>query len=235
MLRITNTVVSQLDLRELLDVISASIREAIGCDTVGVGLYNNESKQLIAFSTQFPPGHPFREMGVEIPLEGSPGGLAFTSGQPVFLDKPDLGRFNSDFIKRIHEDGYRSGGSIPLIAQGRKLGVLGVASKRENSLSDDDKQLLVQVANQVAIAVDNAMNFERARAAEERAKRQSERLQLLLEINNAVVSNLDLPELLAAISASLRRVLPHDFAGMALYDADSGQLRVQALDHALNE
>jgi formate hydrogenlyase transcriptional activator len=234
MLRITNTVVSQLDLRELLDVVSASIREAMGCDTVGVGLYDQESKKLIAFSTQFPPGHPFREKGVEIPFEGTPGGLAFTTGQPVFLDKPDPERFNSYYARRIYEDGYRSGGSIPLIAQGRKLGVLGAASKRDNAFLDRDKELLVQVANQVAIAVDNALNFERAREAEEHAKRQSERLRLLLEINNAIVSNLNLPELLAAISAALRRTLPYDFAGMALYDAGSGQLRVQALDHTLH-
>src|SRR5215468_1893078 len=214
MLRITNTVVSQLDLRELLDVISASIREAMGCDAVGVGLYSYETKQLLSFSTQFPPGHPFREMGVEIPLEGSPAGLAFTSGQPVFLDKPDLGRFNSDFIKRIHEDGYRSGGSIPLIAQGRKLGVLGVASKRENSLSDDEKKLLVQVANQVAIAIDNALNFERARAAELEVKRQSDRLQLLLNLNNAIASALDPPALFRAVSASLREVMRNDIVGV---------------------
>jgi formate hydrogenlyase transcriptional activator len=234
MLRVTNTVVSRLNLQELLDVISATICEEIGCDTAGVGLYDQKSDRLIAFSTQFPQGHPYREKGVQIPFEGTTGGLAFTTGQPVFVDKPDPERFNSHYAKRIYEDGYRSGGSIPLIAQGRKLGVLGVASKRENSLSDDEKELLIQVANQVAIAVDNALNFERARKAEEHAKRQSERLQLLLDINNAVVSNLNLPGLLAAISAGLRRVLPYDFAGMALYDADSGQLRVQALDHTLH-
>ncbi|HKC88121.1 MAG TPA: sigma 54-interacting transcriptional regulator, partial [Blastocatellia bacterium] len=230
MLRITNTVVSQLDLRELLDVISASIREAMGCDAVGVGLYSYETKQLLSFSTQFPPGHPFREKGVEIPLEGSPGGLAFTSGQPVFLDKPDLGRFNSDFIKRIHEDGYRSGGSIPLIAQGRKLGVLGVASKRENSLSDDDRELLVQVANQAAIAVDNALNFERARKAEQQAKRQSDRLQLLLNLNNAIASALDPPALFRAVSASLRQVFQHDFAILGLYDDQKKELCAYAID-----
>src|SRR5262249_54137811 len=94
MLRITNTVVSQLDMRELLDVISDSIREEMGCDTVGVGLYDQKSDQLIAFSTQFPPGHPFREKGVQIPFEGTTGGLAFTTGQPVFVDKPDPERFN---------------------------------------------------------------------------------------------------------------------------------------------
>jgi formate hydrogenlyase transcriptional activator len=151
------------------------------------------------------------------------------------VDKADLDRLISDYDRRGYELGYRSGGNIPLIAQGRKLGVLGFASKRERAYSDDDKELLCQIANQAAIAVDNALNFERARKAEEQAKRQSERLQLLLDINNAVVSNLNLPELLASISAGLRRVLPHDFAGMALYDADSGQLRVQALDYKLNQ
>ncbi len=230
MLRITNTMVSQLDLRELLDVISASIREAMGCDTVGVGLYDPKSDQLIAFSTQFPPGHPFRDKGVQIPFEGTPGGLAFTTGQPVFLDKPDPERFHSHYAKRILEDGYRSGGSIPLIAQGRKLGVLGAASKRENFLSDDDKELLVQIANQVAIAVDNALNYERARQAEAEAKRQSERLSLMLEINNAVVSKLDLRELLKVISACLRQVIPHDATLLTLHDPESTRLRIQALD-----
>src|SRR5215470_263066 len=230
MLRITNTVVSQLDLRELLDVISVSIREALGCDTVGVGLYNHENKQLIAFSTQLPPGHPFREKGVEIPLEGATGGLAFTTGQPVFLDKPDPERFNSYYAKRIYEDGYRSGGSIPLIAQGRKLGVLGVASKREDSLSADDKELLLQVANQVAIAVDNALNYERAREAERELARRIEQLRLMLKITTAVVSKLDLREILKVISSSIREVTQNDLVGVNLFDQESGQLRTIAFD-----
>jgi formate hydrogenlyase transcriptional activator len=230
MLRVTNTVVSRLNLQELLDVISATICEEMGCDTAGVGLYDHKSEQLIAFSTQFPPGHPFRDKGISIPLEGTPGGLAFTTGQPVFLDKPDPERFNSHYSRRILEDGYRSGGSIPLIAQGRKLGVLGVASKRENSLSDDDRELLVQVANQVAIAVDNALNFERARAAELEVKRQYDRLRLMLEINNAIVSRLDLRDLISVTAACLREVLHHDIAGLSLYDPDTNQLRAYAYD-----
>src|SRR5262245_45392785 len=230
MLRITNTVVSRLNLQELLDVISATICEEMGCDTAGVGLYDQKSEQLIAFSTQFPPGHPFRDKGVVIPFEGTPGGLAFTTGQPVFLDKPDPERFNSHYARRIHEDGYRSGGAIPLIAQGRKLGVLGVASKRENSLSDDDRDLLVQVANQVAIAVDNALNYERARDAERELARRLDHLRLMLKITTAVVSKLDLREILKVISSSIREVMRNDIVGVNLFDEESGQLRPIAAD-----
>src|SRR5262245_29022900 len=230
MLRVTNTVVSRLNLQELLDVISATICEEMGCDTAGVGLYDQKSEQLIAFSTQFPPGHPFRDKGVVIPFEGTPGGLAFTTGQPVFLDKPDPERFNSHYARRILEDGYRSGGAIPLIAQGRKLGVLGVASKRENSLSDDDRELLVQVANQVAIAVDNALNYGRALDAERELARRLDHLRMMLKITTAVVSKLDLGEILKVISSSIREVMRNDIVGVNLFDQESGQLRTIAFD-----
>jgi len=225
MLQVTTAVVSQLDLRELLHVVSSSIREVMGADTAGVGLYDHERGELRAYQTDFPSGPGFK-----IPLEGSPGGLAFTSGQPVFLDKPDFVRFYSDFSRQVVEAGFRSGGSIPLIAQGRKLGVLGVASKRENAFSEEDKALLAQVANQVAIAVDNALNFERAKKAEQEVKRQLERSRLMLEINNATVSHLDLRELVRVTAACLREALRHEIAGLSLYDEETGQLRAYAYD-----
>ncbi|MBS1788936.1 MAG: GAF domain-containing protein [Acidobacteria bacterium] len=230
MLKITSAVAAKLDLQELLHVVSASICEVMGNDSVGVGLFDSESGQIRVFAADYPPGHPLREEGILIPLEGSPSGLAFTSGQPVFMDTPDFNKFHANIVRQIYETGYRSGGSIPLIAQGRKLGVLGVASKREHAFSDDDKELLVQVANQVAIAVDNALNFERARKAEQEVKRQFERLQLMLEVNNATVSHLDLRELIRITAACLREALQHEIVGISLYDEEANQLRAYAYD-----
>src|SRR6185503_868706 len=94
------------------------------------------------------------------------------------------------------EAGIKSGCCVPLIAHDQKLGFLGVGSFREDAFSEADQELLCHIANQIAIAVENALNFERAHAAEEQAKRQSDRRQLLLEINNAVVSQLDLRSLI---------------------------------------
>ncbi|HKY03884.1 MAG TPA: sigma 54-interacting transcriptional regulator [Blastocatellia bacterium] len=225
MLKITTAVVSELDLQELLKVISSSIREVIDIDIVTVALFNHESGQLLTLTTDAMPGHRLREVGFPIPLEDTPAGLAFTSGEPVLLDTLDLNRFKSDVSRQVYESGYRAGGSIPLIVQGRKLGVLSFASKRENVFSDSDKELLCQVAKQVAIAVENALNFERARAAEEQARQHSERLGLLLEINNAVVSNLDLRSLMGIISTCLAKVSHYDAVGLALYDPEIDRLR----------
>ncbi len=221
MLEITTAVVSQLDLRELLTVISSSIREVIEIDIVTVALFDYESGQLRTIMTDAGQGNRLRGEGFPIPLEDTPAGLAFTSGQPVLLDTLDLNRFPSDVSRQVYESGYRAGGSIPLIVKGHKLGVLGFACKRENAFSDSDKKLLCQVANQIAIAVDNALNFERALKAEQQARQQSERIELLLEINNAVVSNLDLQSLMKAISFSLGKISQYDAVGLALYDPEN--------------
>ncbi|HEY8563479.1 MAG TPA: sigma 54-interacting transcriptional regulator [Pyrinomonadaceae bacterium] len=61
------------------------------------------------------------------------------------------------------------------------------------------------------------------------ASPDAERTRLLLEINNAVVSNLELPALLRAVSACLKEVVNHDFAVLFIYDREAGQLRAHAL------
>ena len=80
------------------------------------------------------------------------------------------------------------------------------------------------------MAVDNALNFERAQAYQRQLAQERDRLRVLLEVNNAVVSKLDLRALLNAISASLRRVIHHEYTSLALYEQDKNQMRVLALD-----
>ncbi|NOT59206.1 MAG: GAF domain-containing protein, partial [Acidobacteria bacterium] len=230
MLKITNAVVAHLDLQELLRVVSSSICETMDNDSVGVGLFDQASGQLRVFASDYPPGHPLSEQGIPLPLEGTPSGLAFTSGQPVFLDQPDFDRFPAALVRQVYEMGYRSGVSIPLIAQGRRLGVLGISSKRENAFSDEDKELICQVANQVAIAVDNALNFDRAVKAEQQVQRKLEREQLMLQINNALVTQLDLRELVRVVSSCLRETLHYDIVGLSLFHAETNQLRAYAYD-----
>jgi len=58
----------------------------------------------------------------------------------------------------------------------------------------------------------------------------AERSRLLLEIDNAIVSHLELAPLLKSISECLRRELPHDFAGLVFYDHEIRQLRLHSLD-----
>jgi hypothetical protein len=74
----------------------------------------------------------------------------------------------------------------------------------------------------------SAAQPHRRRLAAAQAERN--RFQLLLEINNAVVTHLDLASVLHATSESLRKVMPHDSAAISLYDPETGQLRLHTID-----
>jgi formate hydrogenlyase transcriptional activator len=173
MLEINNAVVTQLDLRELAQVTSSRLREVLQHDVTGISLYDPETNQFRAYLFDLPDNLPPIEEGTLMPLEGSVGGLAFMSGQPVFMSRPDPTVQAGEFDRRLIEAGVKSGGVVPLIAHDRKLGFLGVGSFREDAFSEADQELLCHIANQIAIAVENALNFERARVAEQQANRQS--------------------------------------------------------------
>jgi len=234
LLEINNAIVSHLSLQELLKAISACLRRVIPHDVTGLALYDSNHHQLRLHAVDFPRNQGFVE-GVPIPLEGTPEGLALTSRQTVLLRNLNLTQFPAEIMKQGEAEGLKSGCTVPLISHGRALGTLSVISLQEAAFTADDANLLNQIGMQVAIAVENALNFDSARTAEQQMMRERDRLQLLLKVNNAVASHLDLDELLKAISACLRNVVAHDFAGLALYEASSRQFRIHALDFAKNQ
>ena len=81
---------------------------------------------------------------------------------------------------------------LPITTALRRLGALAFGSTREAAYSEPDVEFLQQVARQVAVAVDNALNFDHVQSTQQQLKEERDRLSLLLEVNNAVVSALNL-------------------------------------------
>jgi GAF domain-containing protein len=69
-------------------------------------------------------------------------------------------------MKEAIQVGVKSGCVVPLICHGNVLGTLAIASLRESAFSEADAELLDQIGAQVAIAVENSLNFEKLRKAE---------------------------------------------------------------------
>jgi formate hydrogenlyase transcriptional activator len=135
----------------------------------------------------------------------------------------------------MKEDGANSFCFVPLTTAVRRLGAIGFLSLQKEAYGETDLEFLQQVAKQLAVAVDNVLNFASTEAAQQSLARERDRLSLVLEINNAVVSHLELRALLKAISACLGPVIPHDFALFCLYDPAIHQLRAHALDFPGNQ
>lgn len=235
LLEINNKIATSLDLRELFKEISACLRTLIHHDYADLAFYDAETDRIKLFAVDKADDIQFGKEDRWRPVEGTPVGLAIRSQRTVVREQPDLVEFPSVAMKRAADEGIMSGSTVPLISRDRVLGALTVASLREAAFTADDGELLTQVGAQVAIAVDNALNFEAVRAAEQQAKSQSERLRLLLRVNNAVVSQLDLRELMRVISSDLRDVFRHDLVGLSMYDAESNQLRAYTYYSPNNE
>ena len=173
--------------------------------------------------------------GHEGPVEESPAGLVWQTQQSILV--PDLAeeRRWPKVTGLMREDGTNSFCFIPMTTSVRRLGALGFLSLQKEAYGETDLEFLQQVGKQVAVAVDNVLNFAGAEAAQQSLARERDRLSLVLEINNAIVSHLELTELLKAISACLRRVIPHDFAWFCLYDPATRQLQAHAMDFPTNQ
>ncbi len=105
----------------------------------------------------------------------------------------------------------------------RRLGSLVICSIHRNAYTPEEVRFCGLVAGQIALAMDDAINF--------RASQQSqERLQLLLDLTNRVVSSLNLRDVLQEISANIRRVMECDGAAIMLPGPEDQKLRIYGLD-----
>jgi formate hydrogenlyase transcriptional activator len=174
LLEINNTLVSNLNLSELLSAISNCLNTVMPHDAAALALYDESLKELRLTALDFPAYEEPCAAGKIIPLEGTPAGLALTTREPVLSD------YSKSEDARVVSSGLKSGCTAPLLFRDRVLGVLSIKSLRENAFSQDDAELLGQVAKQVAIAVENALAYREIETLKN--KLEEEKLYLEEEI-----------------------------------------------------
>ena len=166
LLRVNNTLVTNLNLRELLKSISGSLGTVMPHEAAALTLYDEPSNELRVAAFDFPDHDSPCFAGKAIPFEGNPIGEAFTTRKTTFVN----------YDPATH-NGMAAGCAAPLIFRDRVLGVLAIKSSRPHAFSPDDAELFEQVANQVAIAVENALAYNEI----ETLKNQLEKEKLYLE------------------------------------------------------
>ncbi len=186
MLDVNNAVASHLDLRQMLEATTKSLQRLMEFAYVSVFLYESERNSLRLSLLDFPAGRGLIQEDVEISLQenptATPAGLAFTTRGPVLMRVIDTERFSSSEAHLLVAEGIKSSCSIPLLSHGQTLGVLNVGSLKENAFNESDSQLLSQVANQLAIAIENALAYREIDALKN--KLEDEKLYLEEEISS---------------------------------------------------
>ncbi len=200
LLEVTNVLLSQLDIRQLLAAVSGSLRQVVPHDCASLALYDPAAKKLRLQILTAPSHAEVPEREAWLPLEGSPAGWVFKTREPLVLDRMESDRFDPVTLRRWVALGIKSACWFPLISHGRVLGTLQVGSEREAAFTSKELSLLGLVALQVAVALDNAMAFRQI--AELRDRLAEEKLYLEDELR----TEYNFEEIIGE-SSGLKRVL----------------------------
>jgi len=226
--RISEALVACRQPEELAKTLADLLGELLSFDHMDVLIFKENSPELEwqAWGKGGPP--PGEELPVDDPLRW----LVYDTLQPLHIPDWNADPHFPKLKKHITERGISIGSvvRVPLTTPHRRLGTLGIASAPGVRYGAEDIEFLLLVARNIAFAIDDGLNLQRARAAQTRLLQQNDRLELLLNLTNSITSNLELNEVLRAVAANIRQVMRCDASGISLPGKEPGTFRVYAVD-----
>jgi formate hydrogenlyase transcriptional activator len=199
-LDLNNQVVSNLEFHDLLLAASGSVRRTMNCDAAAVMLVNAEGTHLRVHALDYPDSRGIFTEGALVPIEGTMPGDSFRRGKPMVVNHLDPAEIPPEMYRKATGEGLNSLCDVPLISRNRVLGVLTVAKREENAFDDDEVSFLTQVANQVAIGVENALAYREIAELKDRLAQEK------LYLEDELRGELDF-EGIVGQSSALRHVL----------------------------
>src|SRR5579884_601906 len=132
LLQVTNVLVSNLDIRELLFAIGASLGQILPHSYASLALHDPNSNELslLPLDSPYDDADPVHQ-GMTLPMEGSPEGWVFTSGKPLLLNCLRDERFSQKITAQMVSAGVQSACFAPLLGRERTLGTLNLGRKAE--------------------------------------------------------------------------------------------------------
>jgi adenylate cyclase len=213
LLDVYNRIADVLSLDLLLQRLVEIITEALNADRSTLYLYDSETQELFA---RVALGGLTKE--IRFPCHLGIAGSVFTSGNGLII--PDAyadARFNQEVDRKT---GYRTRDILCTPMRNRKREIIGVSqvlNKLEGTFTGEDMAMLEAITSQASAALENAKLHERV----EKARREEEQM---LEVTNAISSELQLDSLLAKIMSVTTQILDADRSTLFLHDPKNRQL-----------
>ena len=197
-LDLNNSVVSNLELGEVLRSVSPNIRKTMRLEGVAVILPDATNEHLQLYAVDFPDGKGQLLDDLSKPLERSLAGQVFRSGKPWIGNLEEWNKSGFDHAVRFGDESI----NICLLPMLRCRTVLGVLClvRAQNAFMREDVEFLSQIAGQVAIAIDNAFAYRRITELSDKLTQEK------LYLEDEIRSELNFEEIIGN-SAVLRQVL----------------------------
>jgi sigma-B regulation protein RsbU (phosphoserine phosphatase) len=194
---------SSLDLDEVLARTAALIKRHIDYEIFGVLMVEGGAYLKHCFSIGYP-----RELveNLHVPIGQGITGTAAATGHSVRVSDTSK---DDRYIAAI--ENVRSELAVPLMLQGKPVGVLDIQSRHPDYFTPEQQSILTLLASRLAVAIENARLYQKERT-------QAETLLLLNEVGRETSSILDVEELLRRAAEQIKRVIDYQILSLMLYD-----------------
>jgi len=229
LLKISGTVGAQPTVDAVLHSLAVLLSNVVAFDHMALLLFDSSGQHLILRAFESGYDHPAIEVGTEIRYASTALGRALKEQVPIFVPnvKQELAIY-PELASRLNQPDTAY--ILPVSTSRTRLGALVFVRKEMLQFSPADIELMRSIAGHVAVALENALAMSSVEVYQRDLRRERDRLSLLLEINNHVVTILDINDLFRAASASIRKHFANDFTSFMLFDGRSDRLNVVVLD-----
>ena len=220
---VTDTALAHLSHGDLLDELLDRVRSILGADTAAVLLLDEDAKEVVIRAAKGLEEEV--ERGVRIPVGRGFAGRIAAERRPVFLPEVTADRVVNPILL---EKGIRSLLGVPLLMEGRVLGVLHVGTLKPREFTDSDAELLQLAGDRIAMVIEHLKLYESERRARADAERVAEQIRRLQSVTDVALGNLAHPdELMDRVLERVREVLSADTAAILLLES-GGELVARA-------
>jgi two-component system, sensor histidine kinase PdtaS len=219
---------STLDLQEVLSLVATNVADAFRADACFVYLYDEQADELVLRATHGTRMDELTRRPRMRPGEGITGTAAAARAPVMLSEQASLDpRFKN--FPNLPEDEYESILAVPILARGVRLeGALNVRTREPRVFGEDEVDLLLAIAGQVAQSIEHAKLYAEA-------QRRVHELEALARISEAVSESLYLEESLEAIVKTTMDALGATGAALVLDDGHIAWPEGVASTHALRQ
>jgi serine phosphatase RsbU (regulator of sigma subunit)/putative methionine-R-sulfoxide reductase with GAF domain len=229
---VTRQVTAIQPLPDLFRQIVTLIRDAFGYYAVNIFTLDDKTSS-IQLKASSHPSFVYEDMM----LNRSQGLVGWAATNASTLLSPNVSE-DSRYLASVTLEATKSEIAVPLITQGRVLGVLDVQSNRLDAFGNDDVFMLETLAGQLALAIQEAQTYDAER-------RQTERINAMTEVARALVSILNIDDLLDEVVDLVTEHLGYDRVHLFLRVGDrlvfrsgsgvhSGRWALENLSHPID-
>src|ERR1700730_8596223 len=178
LLRVSQTLISIRSSEELFSLLARELRAVVNFYVMGVGIYDEKTHE-IRLTSYGEPGDPLQVP--KLATEETFTWWVYQHQQPLIIPSLDTETRFPAVVEMLRNRGVRSVCALPLTTVNRRLGGLAVGSTESDAYSSEEVKFLSLVANQVALAVDDASNFDALQHAKENLRASEESLRLIVD------------------------------------------------------